>query len=182
MSTMRKSVVVLAALCAVFFTAQAYAQGIERLSAEYLRFDGSETSSNVKATGTSTIPGTGGNRVYSKTVFVPYISNSFGNPLLYITISAVGDNHGGESNFLSCNVDGPGGAGSLGTVCNPTPTTTGVDEAPPGWTTLTHHFAYETTYGSNNQTKLSGVDGAGGTTDEHDTKHYYTCYKSLPPG
>src|SRR5260370_27438593 len=137
MSTMRKSVVVLAALCAVFFTAQAYAQGIERLSAEYLRFDGSETSSNVKATGTSTIPGTGGNRVYSKTVFVPYISNSFGNPLLYITISPVGANHGGESNFLSCNVSGPARARSPGPVSKPTPTTNRVHEAPPGWATLT---------------------------------------------
>ncbi len=177
----RKILGCLVLLCATFFTAQAYAQNYTRLSAEFLRFDGTETSSTTAATGSTTIPGTGGVRVYSKTVFVPFLSNSYGNPLLYITISAVGDNHGGESNYVSCNVDGPGGLGTFGSVCNPTPSAA-IDGAPPGWTTLTHHYAYETTYGSNNATKQSGGDGGGGTSDEHDNDYYYTWCKQVAPG
>lgn len=177
---MRKFIAVLAGVCVMMITAQAYAQ-LDRLSAEYLRFNGTESSSAVAATGTAAVPGTGGTRVYSKTVFVPFISNSYGLPVLYFTISAIGDNHGGESNNLSCNIDGPGGVGSLATVCNPTPGSA-IDGAPPGWTTLTHHFGYETTYGSNGATGLSGGDGGGGTSDEHDNDYYYTWCKVVTPG
>ena len=177
---MRKYIAILAGVCAMLTYAQAYAQ-LDRLSAEFLRFNGTESATSLAATGTGAVPGTGGIRVYSKTVFVPFMSNSYGFPVLYITISAIGDNHGGESNNVSCNVDGPGGTGSLASVCNPTPGAA-IDGAPPGWTTLTHHFAYEAKYGSNNATGLSGGDGGGGTSDMHDNDYYYTWCKNVTPG
>src|SRR5229473_7160318 len=145
-NVMKKSLALLAGVFAVLLAAHAYAQEINRLSAQFKNFGTSsfatESSSTTAATGSASVPGTGGVLVYSKTVFVPYL-NTPGN-VLYVTISAIGDNHGGESNFLSCNVDGGGGVGSLSTVCSPTPLSTGIDLAPPGWVGLTHHFAYET--------------------------------------
>jgi hypothetical protein len=57
-----------------------------------------------------------------------------------------------------------------------------VDGAPPGWVTLTHHFAYESKYGSNGLTGQSGGDGGGGTSDEHDNDYYYTWCKPVRPG
>src|SRR6516225_5999244 len=93
----------------VFLTVGAFAQEIQRLSAQFKNFDGTETFTNIAASGTNVLPGTGGTLVYTKSVFVPQLS---GGQVLYITISAVGDDHFGESNFLSCNVDGPGALGS----------------------------------------------------------------------
>jgi len=164
----------------LFVAAGAFAQEISRLSAQYKNFNGTETTTNIKATGTSSIPGTGGTLVYSKSVFVPFLAG--GRPIMYVTISAVGDNHNGESNFISCNIDGASGVGSASTVCNPTPTSSGVDLAPPGWIGLTHHFSYETTYTSNGLTGLSAGDGGGGTSDEHDNAYYYTWCKRVGPG
>ncbi len=187
---MKKTLALLAAVFAVLLAAHAYAQEINRLSAQFKNFGpgscpsppciGDETLSNTAATGSSAVPGTGGVLVYSKTVFVPYLNTP--SNVLYVTISAIGDNHKGESNFLSCNVDGGGGVGSLSTVCSPTPLSTGIDLAPPGWVGLTHHFAYETTYGSNGSTGLSSGDGGGGTSDEHDNDYYYTWCKPISPG
>jgi hypothetical protein len=164
----------------LFVAAGAFAQEISRLSAQFKNFDGTETTTNLAATGTATNPGTGGALVYSRSVFVPFLAG--GRPVLYVTISAVGDNHNGESNFISCNIDGPGGVGTVSTVCNPTPSRSGVDLAPPGWIGLTHHFSYETTYTSNGLTGLSGGDGGGGTSDEHDNAYYYTWCKRVQPG
>jgi len=163
----------------LFVAAGAFAQEIQRLSAQFKNFGGNETSTNLAATGTSTTPGTGGLLVYKKAVFVPFLS---GGTVLYFTISAVGDNHNGESNFLSCNIDGPSGVGSASTVCNPNATTTGIDLAPPGWIGLTHQFSYETTYTSNGFSGLSAGDGAGGTSDQHDNAYYYTWCKRVSPG
>jgi hypothetical protein len=178
---MKKSLALLAGVLAVLFAAHAYAQEINRLSAQFRNFNGTETFTNVAATGTSTVPGTGGSLVYAKTVFVPYLNTP--TNVLYITISAIGDNHAGESNFLSCNVDAPSGLPTAPSqVCNPTPTSTGVDLAPPGWVGLTHHFAYQSLYGSNGATGLSGGDGGGGTSDEHDNDYYYTWCKPITPG
>jgi hypothetical protein len=160
---------------------QAGAVTMSRLAAEFLNFDGSETFSSTAACGPDTptrtgcsvasTPGSGGTLVYKKSLMVPG-----GTKVLYVTLSAVGDNHGGESNFLSCNIDGPSGVGSASTVCNPLPSTVGtaVDGAPEGWTTLTHHFAYDTDYGSDGVTGLTVGDGGGGTSDEHDNDYYYT--------
>ena len=164
----------------LFVAAGAFAQEIQRLSAQFKNFGGNETTTNLAATGTSTTPGTGGLLVYRKSVFVPFLSG--GNPVLYFTISAVGDNHNGESNFISCNIDGPSGVGSASTVCNPNATSPGIDLAPPGWIGLTHHFSYETTYTSNGSTGLSSGDGGGGTSDEHDNAYYYTWCKRVTPG
>ncbi len=186
---MRKLLTFCATILTLLFSVQASAQEISRLSAQFLRFDRTETASAVAACGPGVVrtgcpavptPGSGGRRVYSKSVFVP---NTSGTPVLYVTISAVGDNHGGESNYLSCNVDGPGGVGNAATVCNPeNPSGAAVDGAPPGWVTLTHHFAYETKYGSNGKTGQSAGDGGGGTSDEHDNDYYYTWCKPVRPG
>jgi hypothetical protein len=177
---------------AVFLAVGAFAQEIQRLSAQFKNFDGTETFTTAQATGTALVPGTGGTLVYTKAVAVPTLS---GGQVMYVTISAVGDNHFGESNFLSCNVDGPLGVGTLGTVCNPTPTTTGIDLAPPGWVGMTHHFKYDNvaggacatggcvvTYTSNGVSGLTGGDGGGGQGDEHDNDYYYTWCKPIRPG
>ena len=180
-NVMKKSIALLAGVFAVLLAAQAYAQEINRLSAQFRSFNGGETFSSTAASGSASVPGTGGSLVYFKTVYVPYLNTP--TNILYVTISAIGDNHGGESNMLSCNVDAPGGLPTAPSqLCNPTPTTTGIDGAPPGWLTLTHHFAYETTYGSNGLTGQSFGDGGGGTSDEHDNDYYYTWCKPIQPG
>ncbi len=176
---MRRNRTVLVAVFLMLVATGTLAQEIQRLSAQFKNFKGSETLTNLAAAGTSTVPGTGGVLAYTKSVVAPTLS---GGQVMYITISAIGDNHFGESNMLSCNVDGPGGAGTLATVCNPTATTTGIDQAPPGWITLTHHFAYETTFTSNGISGLTGGDGGGGTSDEHDNAYYYTWCKVVKPG
>src|SRR5260370_19538782 len=90
---------------------QAYAQEINRLSAQFLNFNGTETFSTSVACGPGTSflgcplgapAGTGGKLVYSKTIFVPFLGTPLN--LLYVTISAVRDKHGGESNFVGCNL------------------------------------------------------------------------------
>jgi hypothetical protein len=172
----------------VFLAVGGFAQEIQRLSAQFKNFDGTETHSNVAAAAT----GAGGSLVYTKSVFVPFLS---GGQVMYITISAVGDNHFGESNFVSCNVDGPGGVGSVATVCNPTPFTSGIDLAPAGWVGMTHHFKYDTviggacaaggcvvSYTSNGVSGLTGGDGGGGQGDEHDNDYYYTWCKPIAAG
>ena len=176
---MNKSRVVLLTAFSIALTIGTFAQEIQRLSAQFKNFDGTETFTTLAATGTAALPGTGGTLVYTKAVSVPTLS---GGQVMYITISAVGDDHFGESNFLSCNVDGPGGIGTLTTVCNPTPTTTGIDLAPPGWVGMTHHFQYQTTYCSNGACGLTGGDGGGGQGDEHDNDYYYTWCKRISPG
>jgi len=185
---MKRSRIVLLTVFCMFLAGGAFAQEIQRLSAQFKNFDGTETFTSAQATGTPLAPGTGGMLVYTKSVFVPQLS---GGQVMYITISAVGDDHFGESNFLSCNVDGPGGLGSLSTVCSPTPTTTGIDLAPPGWVGMTHHFQYNTVagcagcvvqYTSNGVSFLSGGDGGGGQGDEHDNDYYYTWCKPIGRG
>ena len=62
----------------LFLAAQGYSQAIERLSAQFLRFDVSETSCQAAS---ATCPaavagGTGGRLVYSHPVFVPLLSGS----------------------------------------------------------------------------------------------------------
>jgi hypothetical protein len=117
---MKKFLTFVAAILAMSLSAQAYAQDIQRLSAQFLRFDRTETTSSTAACGpgavrsgcpSSPTPGSGGTLVYSHSVFAPFTFSSTGanSDVLYVTISAVGDNHGGESNYLSCNIDGPGG-------------------------------------------------------------------------
>jgi hypothetical protein len=193
---MKKCIAISAAVFAVLLAADVHAQNISRLSAQFLNFNGTETTSTTAACGpgaasvgitcpTPAVPGSGGILVYNQTIFVPFAS---GPQTLYVTISAVGDNHSGESNFLSCNVDGPSGVGSTTTVCNPTPTVVGVDGGPGGWVTLTHHFAYDVRdYDTNGKNVVSagplgGGDGGGGTGDMHDNDYYYTWCKPVRPG
>jgi hypothetical protein len=184
---MRKYLTLLAAGFVVLLATQAHAQAIQRLSAQYLRFDGSESASATAATGFSpAVPGTGGVRVYSKAVFVPFSS---GPQTLYVTLSAIGDDHGGQPNFMSCNVDAPGGVPSVASqVCNPTPTTGGIDLAPPGWLTLAHHFDYDISEYVDSGVIHTGCgpascgDGGGGLGDEHDNDYYYTWCKPIATG
>ena len=185
---MKKSRMVALTVFSLFLAVGASAQEIQRLSAQFKNFNGTESATNVAASGSATVPGTGGTLVYTKAVFVPFLS---GGEVMYVTISAVGDNHFGESNFLSCNVDGPSGVGSLSTVCNPTPTSVGVDLAPPGWVGMTHHFQYDTVsgcagcvvqYTSNGVPGQTAGDGGGGQGDEHDNDYYYTWCKPISPG
>jgi hypothetical protein len=176
---MRISKAVLLIVNFMFLAVGAFGQELQRLSAQFKNFDGTETRSNVAATGTSSVPGTGGTLVYQKVVNVPLLS---GGAVVFVTLSAVGDAHFGESNFLSCNVDGPGGTGSSGSICAPTPTVTGIDLAPPGWVGMAHHFEYNTTYCSNGTCGLTVGDGGGGTGDEHDNDYYYTWCKRVNPG
>ena len=190
---MKKCIAISAAVFAALLAADVHAQNISRLSAQFLNFNGTETTSTTAACGpgaasvgitcpTPAVPGSGGILVYNQTIFVPFAS---GPQTLYVTISAVGDNHSGESNFLSCNVDGPSGVGSTTTVCNPTPTVVGVDGGPGGWVTLTHHFAYDVRdYDTNGKNVVSagplgGGDGGGGTGDMHDNDYYYTWCKPV---
>jgi hypothetical protein len=128
---MRNSLKLLIVVAAfAMLPAQAWAVTMSRISAEFLTFDDTESFTHVAACGLDTptrsgcsaasTPGSGGARVYSKSIFAPA-----GTKVLYVTISAVGDNHGGESNYVSCNIDGPSGVGTSSTVCNPLPATVG---------------------------------------------------------
>lgn len=186
---MRKYLTLLAAAFAVLLATRAHAQVLQRLSAQFLNFNGTETTSTTAATGTNLAPGTGGVLVYSHAVFVPFAS---GPQTLYVTLSAVGDDHGGQPNFMSCNVDdAPGGIPA--DMCNPTPSSSGVDLAPPGWLTLAHHFDYDiagyvsagATFGifpAPPCTPATCGDGGGGLGDEHDNDYYYTWCKPITTG
>jgi len=182
---MRKSLTLLAAVLAVLLAKQANAQVLQRLAAQTKNFHGTETSSTTAATGTAAVPGTGGVLVYSKAVFVPFSS---GPQTLYLTLSAIGDDHGGQPNFMSCNVDAPSGVPTAASqVCNAS-TATGVDKAPPGWLTLAHHFDYDISEYVSAATIFSGCtpgtcgDGGGGLGDEHDNAYYYTWCKPISTG
>lgn len=154
----------------------AYGQAIERLSAQYLRFDVTETACQAA---TPTCPkalagGTGGRLVYSHAVFVPLLS---GSPVLYVDFAAQADQHGGSAEFVSCNIDGT-------LLCNAG--TGGAGGAPTGWVNVGHHFDYEhVTYCSGlngNACGLTTGDGGGGSGDQHDNTLYSHWCVHVPPG
>lgn len=130
----------------------AQAQNLIRKSAEFRDFGG-ETSTTVQAVA----GGTGGVSIYTKT-----IATSKGENILYVTMSATGDSHGGDSLEFSCNVDG--------VVCNPGPS--GAAAAPAGWITLLK------TPTSTSNTNCN--DGGGGSADCHDNAIYYQWCAVLP--
>jgi hypothetical protein len=128
---------------------------IKRFSAEFKNFDNTETTTALAVPGIA---------VYDKTITVGSDTNT-----LYVTISAVGDTHLGNGEFLSCNIDG--------VFCNPG---AGLSAgAPAGWITVSKHFNYDNvTYNGG----LSAGDGGGGTGDQHDNAIYYTWCAPVTPG
>jgi hypothetical protein len=116
---------------------------------------------------TTTLPpaagATGGIAIYDKTVSVPP-----GMSTLYVTISAVGDEHGGARLELACLVDT--------SPCNPGGNPVG--DAPPGWLTAMRHKDYNDNYAPG--TTPFGGDGGGGAGDQHDNSISYTWCAPLP--
>ena len=166
----------LVTVVAGLMAAQAYGQAIERVSAQYLRFDVSETACQA---GTTSCPaavagGTGGRLVYSHSVFVPLLS---GSPVLYVSFAAQADQHGGSAEFISCNIDGT-------VLCNAG--TGGAGGAPTGWVNVGHHFQYQgVSYCSglnSNSCGLTSGDGGGGTGDQHDNTLYAHWCVHVSPG
>jgi len=130
---------------------------VERKAAEFRNFDGSETSTTAVALA----GGLGGASIWSKTIAIKP-----GEKVLYITMSATGDTHGGVASQFSCLVDG--------LPCNPG--IPGAAPAPAGWLTLNKMPAATDTPNCN--------DGGGGGGDCHDNQIYYTWCAAIqpPPG
>jgi hypothetical protein len=81
--------------------------GFHLLSAQFLKFDGSEFFTNATAAASPpAAPGTGGASYYTKAVYVPEEQN-----ILLVNVSMVGDENPGNQIQLSCLVDGA--------ACNP---------------------------------------------------------------
>jgi len=128
-------------------SAQSTGFPLSRLSADFLNFDDSESSTIVAA-----LPNAeGGTVVYRKTVFVPFDQN-----VLYITFSATGDTHDGAALWLACRVNG--------SACNPG--AGGAGGAPSGWMPLNKLPAPVLATNCN--------DGNGGFGDCHDNSIYAT--------
>jgi hypothetical protein len=172
---MRKTHLTLLITVAVGLLAvEAYGQTIDRLSAQYLSFNGETLCvAQSPACPAAAAGGTGGELVYSHTVFVPLIS---GSPVLFVSFAAQGDQHGGSAEFLSCNINGSpcnaGGGGAGG--------------APTGWVNVGHHFQYQNvTYCSGlnqNDCRLTAGDGGGGSGDAHDNTIYAHWCVHVSPG
>src|SRR5260370_32044979 len=106
---------ILLTVSVVFFATEMYGQAIERLSAQFLRFDVTESSCFAGSTAcpAPAAGGGGGHLVYSHAVFVPALSAS---PVLYVDFDSQADQHGGVAAVLICNLDGtlPCNAGTGG--------------------------------------------------------------------
>lgn len=109
----------------------------------------------------------GGVVIYDKTVRVPENLN-----VLFITISATGDVHGGARMLLGCLVDGKS--------CVQSKIPNG---APDGWVTLQRHKDYNENYAPKPMAPTFNGDGVGGAGDLHDNSVYYTwCTKIKKAG
>lgn len=102
---------------------------MNRLAADFLNFDATETTTNLAPPG---IP------IYTKSVFVP--ATPVDNNTIYVTISTTGNSPtGGTSHLFSCTVDGQfcnaGTANSLSGPPAPGPF--------PGWVNLQHEPALQ---------------------------------------
>jgi hypothetical protein len=163
-------------LFAAFLAVETYGQALERLSAQYLRFDFTETactagSGCVPATGSPA--GGGGRLVYSHPVFVPL----GGSPVLYVDFAAQADQHGGSAEYISCVIDDNTAARK---PCNAG--TGGAGGAPAGWVNFSHHFQYNATYCNGVTCGNSAGDGGGGNGDEHDNTIYAHWCVHVTPG
>jgi hypothetical protein len=131
------------------------ADGLERLAAN--RLDTTfEISTNAPPLGTPT-PGSGGLIIYNHSVVVPDDAN-----VLFVTIHATGDSHGGQRLMLSCLVDD--------VACDPNAAF--VPLAPAGWVTMQRYHNYNLNYAPG-ATPFFG-DGAGGAGDLHDNNINYS--------
>jgi hypothetical protein len=144
----------------VLISAGAKADGpIIRHAADFFKFNGTEFTTTITA---ATFPGPpDGALFYAKTVLVPSDSN-----VLFVSIYATGDAHGGAADWFSCRINGA--------LCRPQ-SSGGIDKAPGGWITLVKI-----------PTDASGAlnncnDGGGGTADCHDNAIAYSWCAVLPP-
>jgi hypothetical protein len=152
----------LASLMVAGFTAPRAAKAqspIKRFSAEFKNFNGTETETDAA------VPGV---LVYSKTLTFGSDTNT-----VYVTMSAVGDTHNGNAEWLNCTVDGnpcnPGFGGAAG--------------APAGWIAVSKHFNYDATCNGGLGCGFTGSgDGGGGNGDMHDNSIYYTWCSPIAPG
>ncbi|MGH9785249.1 MAG: hypothetical protein ACRD88_13790 [Terriglobia bacterium] len=148
-------IVSLFAFGSVISTAQA--QNIIRKSAEFLYFTPGATGTEATSIAVNGPLGTGGTSVYTKTIFT-----GPGENILYVTMSATGDAHGGVKQRFACLVDG--------VPCNPGGG--GINLANTGWVTLLKLPQSPTTTNCN--------DGGGGTADCHDNSIHYQWCKVIP--
>ncbi len=162
MRTSELSKILLTSAAVVLISAGAKADGpIIRHAADFFRFNGTEFTTTTTAVA---FPGTpDGALFYTKTVLVPSDSN-----VLFVSIFATGDAHGGAADWLSCRINGA--------LCRPA-TTTGVDGAPAGWITLVKI----PTDGGPSPVLNNCNDGGGGTADCHDNAIAYEWCAVLPP-
>jgi len=101
----RFTIVTAASLLTILGVSLAQAATLNRLAAQFRKFNGTEDSSIV--TPTSGTPTT----IYSKLVFAP------ADGVLYVAINATGDSHKGTAHLLPCQVNGIN--------CTPGPTFSG---------------------------------------------------------
>lgn len=129
---------------------QSNAGVVRRKAAEFRNFDHTETFNDLGVASPTVI--------WTKTIPIKP-----GEKVLYITMSATGDTHGGAAGWFNCQVDGVN--------CNNG--TGGADGAPAGWIALNKMPAPTTSTNCN--------DGSGGTGDCHDNRVYYTWCKVIQP-
>ena len=140
--------------------AKAQDSPIFRHSADFFRFDGTEffTATTAVAGSGTTTPGTpDGALFYRKKVRVAPSSN-----ILYVSLYATGDAHGGAALWLSCRVNL--------SFCRPS-TVPAVDGAPSGWITLLKLPLTGLTATSTPSTNCN--NGGGGSADCHDNAVTY---------
>src|SRR5579864_5431394 len=174
----KTSMTILITVCTAFLAVQAYGQALERISAQYLRFDVSETACQAATAScpSAVAGGAGGKLVYSHAVFVPF----GGSPVLYVEFAAQADQHGGGAEYVSCNIDGR-------VLCNAG--TGGAGGAPTGWVNAGEHFQYNAdsvgeaiTYCNGTACGLTSGDGGGGQGDEHDNTLFAHWCVHVTPG
>ena len=135
------------------FAAVVFADGFQRIAAN--RKDTNlEISTTLPPLGTPA-PGSGGLAIYNHNVVVPDDAN-----VLFITIHATGDSHGGARLMLSCLVNN--------VACDPN--NASVPLAPAGWVTMQRYHNYNLNYVG---TPFFG-DGGGGAGDLHDNNINYS--------
>lgn len=136
----------------------ALAGTLRRLAAEFRNFD---LTADPPETLDSIGPAAGGTSLYTRVV-----SLKAGEKILFITVTAPGDTHGGARLLIGCFVDGP--PFDATTACNPG--TAGASAKPPGWVVLQKMPAAIS--GSSNCN-----EGGGGAADCHDNGIAYTWCK-----
>jgi hypothetical protein len=148
------TIAVAALVIAVALPLIAHATHLRRLAANFTAFDGLEVSTDCGIAATSACP-SAPLTIYNKTVTVP-----LGNNVIYVTLSATGDSHGGAAVLLRCLVDG--------SACGGTTFAGGA-----GWIRLQKT---PDAYSDNCN------DGGGGGGDCHDNSITYTWCKSVGTG